>query len=202
MIAPAVFLMGEDALCCALASALIAQSGLPACIEQCRPAGGAAPFREKIKQMNDVAANVMPVLMLADADQAPCAVTQRKAWLPKYPSPRLALRLAVREAEAWALADHEGFAAFAQIAINKLPAEPEAIFDPKRKMLELIKSCKRRDLKEEMLPAKGDRSPMGLGYNVHLSDYVKNYWRADRAAPRAPSLARAIPRIAALLRGE
>lgn len=199
MTTPAVFLVGEDALCCALGRALIAQAGLPAHIEQNQIAGGAGPFRDKIEKMNTVAARVMPVLMIADADQAPCAVSQRNTWLPKHASNRLVLRLAVREAEAWVLADHEGFAEFAKISISKLPPEPETILDPKQAMLNLIKRCKRRDLREEMLPGKYDRSPVGLGYNVHLSEFVRRYWRVERALLRAPSLARAIPRIAALL---
>lgn len=197
---PAVYLVGEDALCCALGSALIEQSGLPARIEYRWIAEGAGPFRDKIEKMNNVATNVMSVLMIADADQAPCAVIQRNTWLPKHACDRLVLRLAVREAEAWALADHEGFAAFANISINKLPPEPETIGDPKQAMLNLIKGCKRRDLREEMLPGKYDRSPVGLGYNVHLSDFVNRFWRVERAVLRAPSLARAVPRIAALLR--
>lgn len=199
MKSPAIYLIGEDALCCALGSALIMQSGLPAHIEYRQIAGGAGPFCDKIEKMNNVAINVMSVLMIADADQAPCAVTQRNAWLPKHASNRLVLRLAVREAEAWALADHEGFAEFANISINKLPPEPETILDPKQAMLNLIKNCKRRDLREEMLPEKHARSPVGLGYNVHLSDFVSRYWRVERALLRAPSLARAVPRIATLL---
>jgi len=194
-----VFLVGEDELCAALASALIAQSGRAARIEQCEVAHGFGPFRARIETMNNVAMRVMPVLMVADADQAPCPVTQVKEWLPRGHSDRLALRLAVREAEAWAMADHEGFAEFAQLSPARLPPTPETLPNPKQVLLKLIARCKRRELREEMLPGKRDRSPVGLGYNIHLKDFVSHYWCAERAAARAPSLARAIPRVAALL---
>lgn len=199
MTAPPVYLVGEDDLCAALARSLVVQSGKPARIEQCEVAGGFGPFQARVEVMNKVAQRVMPVLMIADADQAACPVTQVKEWLPQRHSDRLALRLAVREAEAWALADHEGFAEFAQLSAAKLPPAPETLQNPKQVLLKLIERCKRRELREEMLPGKRDRSPVGLGYNIHLKDFVSHYWQAERAALRAPSLARAIPRIAALL---
>lgn len=195
-----VALVGEDELCTALGAALIEQSGQHTAIQLRQVAGGAARLREKIDKMNNVAENVMPVLMVADADQAPCPVTQRNSWLPAHAHPRLALRLAVREAEAWVLADHEGFSTFAQISPAKLPDAPEEIFDPKQALLSLIRFSKRRDLRDEMLPSKHSASPIGLGYNTHLKEYVRRFWRADRALHRAPSLARAIPRVVNLLR--
>jgi hypothetical protein len=192
-------LWSEDALCSALGAALVAQSGVAVQIDMNNIAGGAGPFKAKIGAMNNIALKVMPVLMIADGDQANCVVKQRNAWFPLHPNPRLALRLAVREAESWVLADHEGFSDFANISRNTLPPDPENLPDPKQALLDFIKRCKRRDLRDEMLAARPGRALTGLGYNLHLADFVKNHWQAARAAPRAPSLARAIPRIAALL---
>lgn len=195
-----VFVVGEDELCCAIADALIAYSGIATNIQQRIVAGGAAPFKQRISAMNNVARNVMPVLMVADADQAPCVVTQRNAWLPPNVSQRLSMRLAVKEAEAWVLADHVGFSKFANISKDLFPAHPEAEPDPKQVLLGLVRKSKRRELRDEMLPGKGATSPVGLGYNIHMTDFVKNHWNIGRAVDRAPSLARAIPRILALLR--
>ncbi|NML31588.1 hypothetical protein [Paraburkholderia antibiotica] len=194
-----VFVVGEDELCCAIAEALIAHSDIATNIQQRIVAGGADPFRRKIPAMNNVAKSVMPVLMIADADQAPCVVTQRNLWLPPNVSHRLSMRLAVKEAEAWVLADHVGFSKFAVISKDLLPARPEAELDPKQILLALVKKSKRRELREEMLPGKGATSPVGLGYNIHMTDFVRNHWSISRAMDRAPSLARAIPRVAALL---
>ncbi|MDR5782626.1 hypothetical protein QCE63_24785 [Caballeronia sp. LZ065] len=195
-----VFVVGEDELCCALADALIAQSGITSRVQQRIIAGGAAPFRKKISAMNEVARNVMPVLMVADGDQARCVVTQRNAWLPPDVSDRLSMRLAVKEAEAWVLADHIGFSKFAVVSKDLFPAQPETDADPKQRLLSLVKKSKRRELRDEMLPGKGATSPVGLGYNVHMTDFVRNHWSVGRAVARAPSLARAVPRVAALLR--
>lgn len=194
-----VVIVGEDKLCCVLAEAIILQSNKGATIQQRTITNGCAPFRAIIEKMNVVANSVMPVIMLADADQAPCVVTQRNAWMPAHPSPRLALRLAVRETEAWVLADHEGLSAFAQLSPALMNRTPDLIMDPKQELLRLIRKSKRRDLRDEMLPRKGSSSPIGLGYNMHLTQFVQEFWSADRAAERSPSLSRSIPRITALL---
>ncbi|VVD89531.1 hypothetical protein PCA20602_01548 [Pandoraea capi] len=195
----AVFVVGEDELCCVLAEAILAHVGLPFEVKQRLVSGGESKFRQKIPAMNNVAENVMPVLMVADADQAACVVEQRDLWLPRHPSERLAMRLAVREAEAWVLADHVGLSHFANVSKDVFPAQPEDEIDPKQTLLGIIKRCKRRELRDEMLPMKGATSPVGLGYNIHMSDFVRTCWSAERAARRAPSLARAIPRVESLL---
>jgi hypothetical protein len=194
-----IVIIGEDQLCCVLAEQLVLQSNKGAIIQQTTVANGCAPFRSMIGKMNSIAQSVMPVLMLADADQAPCVVTQRNAWMPSHPSPRFSLRLAVREAEAWVLADHEGFSSFAQLSPALMSRSPDDIMDPKQELLRLIRRSKRRDLREEMLPRKGSSSPVGLGYNIHLTQFVCEFWCAQRASERSPSLSRSIPRIAALL---
>lgn len=150
--------------------------------------------------MNNVANNVMPVLMVADADQAPCVVTQRNAWLPPNASQRLSMRLAVKEAEAWVLADHIGFSKFAIVSKDLFPAKPEEVLDPKQALLAIVKKSKRRELRDEMLPGKGATSPVGLGYNIHMTEFVAEHWDIARAVDRAPSLARAIPRVIAMLK--
>lgn len=194
-----VFIIGEDDLCCSLGEALVMQSGIKAKIEYSQPTGGFGKFKEKITSMNTVANNVMPVLMIADADQDTCEVRQRNLWMPKHPSENLSLRLAVRESESWLLADRDGFSKFADISPDLIPRAPDSTENPKELLLQLIKKSRKRQLREEMLPSKGVRSKMGLGYNMHLRDFVTNYWSADRAAINSPSLARSIPRIATLL---
>lgn len=194
-----IFIVGEDQLCCALAEKVVLQSQRDAVIQQVTVANGFGPFQAMIAKMNTVAQTVMPVLMLADADQAPCVVTQRNAWMPAHPSPRFSLRLAVREAEAWVLADHEGLSQFAQFSPALMDRLPDELADPKQELLRLIRRSKRRELRDEMLPRKGTSNTVGLGYNIHLAHFVREYWCAERASERSPSLARSVPRITALL---
>lgn len=193
-----LFLVGEDALCCALGSALLLQAGLQASDVTQAIKGGAGPFRAHIPRMNQIAAR-LPVLMIADGDQAACVVTQINAWLPRPKNPMLVLRLAVREAEAWALADSEGFSAFTELSPARLPRAPDDLDDAKQALLNLVSRSRRRVLRQEMLPSRHSRSKIGLGYNQHMQEFISQYWNPDRAAQRSPSLARAIPRIRGLL---
>ena len=195
----AMVLVGEDDLCCALGAALISQSGAMVSLDMLLSTGGAGPFRSTISRMNEVAAAGNRVLMVGDADQAACVVTQIRDWSPNNPSENLLIRLAVREAESWVLADEEGLAAFAKVSEAKIPPSPDELADPKADLLRVIRGCKRGDLKREMLPSKVSSPKVGLGYNLHLKTFVREHWRADRAARRSPSLARALPKIYSLL---
>jgi len=191
--------VGEDELCCSLAEELVRKSDKGFLVHQRMVMGGASKFKAKISTMNQVAANVMPVLMIADADQAPCASLQMKLWSPEHPSDNFCMRLAVREAEAWVLADDMGFSNFAQVSKDIIPMSPESEVDPKRKLLSIVKRSKRRDLREEMLPTKGSMSVIGLGYNIHIVDFVRNHWNIKRACSRSPSLEKAVFRLDTML---
>ena len=191
--ASTTIVFGEDALCCELGSAVLDQMG---CVARALPpAGGAAKFQGGISRMNEVARNGFTVLMIADADQAVCAPVQFASWFPRGAHPNLLLRLAVRESESWVLADRIAFAEFAQVSAAVVPRLPDELPDPKQSLLNLIRRGKRRDLRDEMLPARESRSKIGLGYNAHLQRFVCERWSADRALENSPSLARAVGRI-------
>lgn len=195
-----VYTVGEDEVCCSLARALIAQSEVQGIAKYSNIAGGFGAFVSDVERMNRVAANSMPVLMLADADQDPCVVNQVRNWMPRHPAPAFSMRLAVREAESWILADREGFSQFLEVSPDVLPPAPDTLDDPKQALLAIVRRSRKRILREEMLPARRSSAPVGLGYNIHLTDFISNHWSATRAMERSPSLARAIPRIADLLR--
>ncbi|OMG64418.1 hypothetical protein AUR61_011225 [Stutzerimonas balearica] len=190
-----VYVVGEDIACCSLAKAILEQLKLGVASYEQNTHG----FGELVKiidKMNGVAANAMPVLMIADGDQSECVVEQINSWMPAHPADKFVLRLAVREAESWVLADREGLSEFAQVDVSVVPREPDDIRDPKQSLLSIIRKSKRRDLKEEMLPGKKSKAPVGLGYNLHLSTFIRENWSLARASNNSPSLARAIPRLA------
>lgn len=195
---PMLAIVGEDEVCVSLATNLARNANKDVEIQIVKCAGGYGQFSAEITPMKNVARSVMPVLMLADADQDSCVVRQLRG-ISSTIEPNLCLRLAVREAEAWLLADTQGFSQFLDVSSALMPRDPESIADPKQSLLNLLKKSKRRILREEMLPVKGASSPVGFGYNLHLKDFISDGWCPIRAAERAPSLARAIPRIVKLL---
>lgn len=90
---------------------------------------GKSLLRQRITGYNNAAQHT-PWLVLVDPDHDEnCAPPLRSAWLPQ-PAPHLCFRIAVREVEAWLLADIGRLAQFLSVARSKLPADPERLRRP------------------------------------------------------------------------
>ncbi|ATQ69523.1 MULTISPECIES: DUF4276 family protein [Methylosinus] len=136
-----------------------------------------------------------PVVVLTDLDAASCPPALMRDWFgAKVRPPNLVFRVAVREVEAWLLADREGMGMFLHISPQKIDAEPESLQDPKQYLLRLARSAP-RDLRDDLLPMKGAAASQGFGYNSRLCEFIRTSWSAERASGRSPSLAKASRRI-------
>jgi len=187
----------EDELSETLIETLLHHSGRPVQIAQRFRQHGFGYLKSRMDVFNQMA-RWRPVLVLTDLDQGACAPQLRKDWLRhQSPAPNLLFRVAVREVEAWLLADGEAFARFLGIDPSRVPALPEALPDPKQALLGLVRKSRQRDLKRDILPTPGARTVQGLGYNEQLCRFVRDHWRVDRAIPHSPSLNRAWQRIQA-----
>jgi len=154
-------------------------------------------LKKKIRTFNTIA-YTYPVFLLTDLDHRLCASELKESWLSVPQNPGFLFRVAVREVESWLLADRLAVSRFLNISFSACPHSPDDIIDPKQVLLSLAKKSKRREIKQDMLPAKGSLSPVGLGYNARLFDFVWNYWDVDRAVVRSDSLNRAWKRVCAL----
>jgi len=159
--------------------------------------GGYGYLRKNIRKFNK-AAQTYPVLLLTDLDNALCASELTSSWLTIPKSPNFLFRVAVREVEAWLLADREAIAQFLNVSSSICPDSPDNLADPKQTLLNLVKKSKNRQIKHDLLPVKGSLSPVGLGYNTRLSDFVWKHWDVKRAVVRSDSLDRAWKRACAL----
>lgn len=131
-----------------------------------------------------------PVLLLTDLDQTPCPSRLLQRWLGSLGKPEnLVFRVAVRQIEAWLLADRAAMTELLGSA-RRLPDHPEAVPDSKRLLLDLAKRAPRA-VREELIAAEGAIAAQGLGYNSLLGDLVRTRWSPKRAAENSPSLARA-----------
>ena len=152
---------------------------------------GKAFLRERIAGYNN-AAQRAPWLVLVDLDRDhDCAPPLCNAWLPA-PAPHLCFRVAVREVEAWLLADVERFAGVFGVARSKLALDPEDLNDPKATMVNLARASRRKDVREDMVPRQGSGRQVGPAYSSRLIEFVSSHWRPDVAAARSGSLQRAI----------
>jgi hypothetical protein len=155
--------------------------------------GGSGYLRSRMSNWCALAKQ-QPVLLLTDLDRASCACSLIQDWLGEHHHPEdLVFRVAVREVEAWLLADHE---AMRRLFGKKgqLPIDPDALRDPKQQLLELAKRAQ-RDVRRDLVAEKGAIAAQGIAYNARLCEFVSNDWDPRRASIRSESLRRARRRI-------
>jgi len=143
------------------------------------------------------------VLLDLDNDAA-CAPEVLPQWLP-VPSRLMRLRVAVRELEAWLLADRERIAQFLGVAVAAIPADPDSVADPKRLMVQIARASRRRAIREDMVPSIGSGQQVGPAYTSRMIEFiqsVENGWRPDVAAGHSDSLRRCISAISNLAEQE
>lgn len=141
---------------------------------------------------NDAQTRRTPWLVLVDLDnEADCAPSMRDAWLPD-PAENFCFRIAVREVEAWLMADAETLAKHLSISPNRISRAPESIEHPKDEMVNLGRSSRRMAIQVDMVPHEKSRRRVGPAYASRLIEYVNNEWRPEVAAGRSESLRRAI----------
>ncbi len=150
------------------------------------------PFlRQKIQGFNN-AANCWPWLVLVDLDNdAECAPPLCVEWVPD-PAPYLCFRVAVREVEAWLMADMDSLASFLGVSRSKIPKYPEQLDDPKREMVNLARRSRRLAVRRDMVPREGSGRAVGPAYASRLIEYVQTFWRPGKASEQSESLQRAI----------
>ncbi len=188
-----VALATEDELSEAVGQRLLLDSYPDIVVDPLIRRSGSGYLRSRISNWCEIAEH-QPLVLLADLDQSRCAPSLIREWLGRRPQPpRLIFRIAVREVEAWLLADHEAMQALLG-RTARLPRDPDAVPDPKRYLLDLAKHAKRA-VRADLLASEGAIANQGLGYNTRLSAFVENEWDPHRAAVRSNSLLRALTRI-------
>ncbi len=160
---------------------------------------GKPHLRRRIKGYNN-AARFSLWMVLVDLDhEGDCAPTLRDKWLPD-PVSNLCFRVAVREVEAWLLADAETLATYLSVTKSRIPSDPERLQQPKQTVVDLARRSRRRDIREGLVPRPDSGRDVGPTYNSQLVEYVKSHWRPNVAAERSNSLHRTLRCIEQLVR--
>jgi hypothetical protein len=159
--------------------------------------GGKLKLLAKLRGFNE-AARFSPWLVLVDLNgDAPCAPPFVAATLPS-PSSQMTFRVAVRQAEAWLLADRERIAKFLRVSRAIVPVDPEREYDAKVAMVNIARASRDRLVREDMVPAERSGRKTGPNYAGRLIEFATKDWRPEIAAERADSLDRCLQRLAAL----
>lgn len=156
--------------------------------------GGFGYLRRTINGWN-AAAKGKPFIVLTDLDNALCPADLIEEWLTSAPSPNLLFRVAVREVEAWLLADVNNLARFLRVAERLVPPNPDSIPDPKAVLIALAGQSRLKFVRDSLLPRPGSTAKQGPSYNECLGTFVRENWDARAASAQSPSLARALRRF-------
>jgi hypothetical protein len=158
--------------------------------------GGNGYLKKNINGFNNAARGV-PYFVGTDLDTYDCPPALISDWLAHPKHHNLLIRVAVREAEAWVLADREGFASFLGISAAKIPEDVEALPKPKETLIQLARTSRKRDVRDDICPPPYSTSKVGPNYNARLGGFVIQSWNPDVAKLASPSLNRTMNRLIA-----
>jgi hypothetical protein len=102
------------------------------------------------------------------------------------------LRVAVREVEAWLLADRTGIAGFLSVSRDRVPRTVDELPDPKASMISIASRSRRRAIREGLPPRMASGRAIGPLYVSELSRFATEAWDVDAASTVSPSLFRCI----------
>ena len=149
------------------------------------------------------AAQVDPWVVLVDLDHdAECPSLVVDEWVPE-PAPHMCFRIAVRAIESWLIADSTGLAEFLSVTASRIPRDPDALSDPKRTMLKIAASSRRKTIRADMVPRPRSQRKVGPAYNSRLIEFVndkRHGWKPAVAARSSDSLKRCLLRLDQLIK--
>lgn len=187
-------LVVEDELSGTVLRKIVEQSGNELSVYSVLITRGFGNIKNRIQQFLN-ASRAIPHIVLTDLDQMDCAPGLMKDWGVGLTNQELLFRVAVREVEAWLIADREGMATYLNLPVTKIPLHPELEVDPKQTLLNLVRRCKKKRLVDEIVPQAGSSASIGPLYNSRLGEFVRDYWSIERAVINSDSLFRAVKRI-------
>lgn len=195
---PDLAVVVEDELSLAVVQKIILSSSRKFKISRTFVSRGFGNIKKSINTYK-AASQALPHVVLTDLDSAPCVPALLRNWGAENLPKSMLLRIAVREVEAWILADQESFSQFAMIPKKKIPLLPESLGDPKQSLVNLVRHSRSRRLTAEIVPAQGSRAQIGPLYNEKLSAFVHAQWDPNVAAASSPSLQKALDRLETFL---
>ena len=146
-------------------------------------------IKQNLRSYNE-ASRHLPFLILTDLDQDACPIALIKKWITFDKHPNLLFRIAVREAEAWLLADRGNLAKFLSVAVSRISLHPETIDDPKQYLIGLARRSRRREIREDIVPIGTAKA--GPAYNLQLAQFIDKFWNWEVAQQNSESLSRLI----------
>ncbi len=204
-----VYIVGEDSVTYAIIKRVLSYCSPQVKIISELPARG-GQVKSKITEFNKLSLSY-PVILLIDLDNETCAPLLLEKLTCGNKNDNFIFNIAIDEAEAWLMADKEGFSEYFRIDIEDMPVSTqqkqggrtpliEMYFPYKSSMYlthELIKKSKKEDYVLQLTAKKG--AVKGPEYNNCMLPFIQQRWDIDVARVNADSLNRMIERIQTLI---
>ena len=149
-----ILIAAEGDLDCAVISKLCSFSARRYIIDRQINAHGFGQLKAGMAKFH-AASHAIPHVLLTDLDRYNCPPALINDWSVNKNLPGLLFNIAVREVEAWLLADRDGIAAFLHIPPNKVTQYPENEPDPKQTLINLARRSKKKALCRRDCPCGG-----------------------------------------------
>lgn len=158
----AIYIATEDVLSEAVADRLIEEENQGIYVSVRVRNQGSGYLKKNIRSFTEIAHKI-PLLLITDLDRTECPATLIDDWCGKTVLPKTFLfRIAVREIEAWLLADRKGFSTFSGVPIDRIPNNPESLDDPKQTLLNIVKQYGKRSVKADIVSTSYSSAKIGI----------------------------------------
>ena len=165
----------------------------PRNVEEKRGLSGFGQIRSNLPAFNHAATH-RPFFVMTDLDiHSSCPGEVWGAWFPTMVrNPNLMFRVAVKEVEAWLLADRENIADFLEVSRSLIPQDCELISDPKQEIVALARQSASQEIIHALVPPAGSTAEVGRSFDRKMIQFVKDHWDIANASGQSRSLERAV----------
>lgn len=201
-----VYIVGEDSATKEIIKRVIGFCSAEINIIAELPARG-GQIKKDILKFNELSKS-FPVVLLTDLDSFNCAPEMIRKLIGETPKEKsFILNIAIDEAEAWLMADREGFSRYFHVPVQLIPLPSsvrfknnsyrnEMVFDYKASlymMHRIIPNSTKEEIIKQLLPIKGSKK--GPEYNSAIEPFIRDHWNIENAMLNSNSLVRMISRI-------
>jgi hypothetical protein len=153
---------------------------------------GSGYIKSKIRSFNLSARSTYYLALIDFMDTAlSCPPEVITNWLPNR-QPKMLFRVVVREIESWLLADRDNLAEFLKVRVNRIPTNPEQVYDPKLELINLARRSISSSIRSALVPEIGATAQVGRLYNSEMRIFIDTLWDIHAARTLAPSLDRCL----------
>lgn len=175
------------------------------------PARG-GEVKSKVPQCNNLA-QTYPVIMLLDVDDGCAPSLKDKLFQKIEKNDNFVFNVSVDEAEAWLMADREGFSEYFGIPMDEMPDAKPQKQNGRNARIEMefpIKSSfylthvlapkSTKDTIRKQVAVLDPKGPTkGKEYNLAVTPFIDTAWNIERAMSNSDSLQRMVGRLQTLL---